>query len=110
MAPEVLDGEFYDTSCDIWSLGVMAFSILSGHPPFYGKDEQDLISKILSNNYDYNDDDWKGISVDSKKWIRKLLVLDTSKRFSAQEAIEHTWLSSNESIRVKFRLHPEVLI
>jgi len=110
MAPEVLDGDFYDSSCDIWSLGVMAFQILSGHPPFYANNENELINKILSNNYDFNDNDWKGISVDSKKWIRKLLVLDHKKRSTPEEAIEHNWLSGTESSRVKFRLHPEVLV
>lgn len=110
MAPEVLDGDFYDESCDVWSLGVMAFQILSGVPPFYANDENALINKILSNNYDFNDKDWAGISVDSKKWIRKLLVLDFKKRSTPQEAIEHVWLSGTASSRVKFDLHPEVLV
>ena len=42
MAPEVVDtfrGEIfsYDKKCDLWSLGVLVFMMLSGSPPFYGR-------------------------------------------------------------------------
>jgi calcium-dependent protein kinase len=36
LPPEVIDGE-YDEKCDVWSLGVMLFSLICGYPPFYGK-------------------------------------------------------------------------
>lgn len=34
MAPEMILGEYYDTQVDIWSLGVLLYSIVSGHMPF----------------------------------------------------------------------------
>lgn len=42
MAPEIVDtftGEIfsYDKKCDLWSLGVLVYMMLSGNPPFYGK-------------------------------------------------------------------------
>jgi len=54
MAPEVIEGKEYDLSCDLWSLGVIAFFILSGKPPFFGQDDVDLVRKIASNNYDFS--------------------------------------------------------
>lgn len=36
LPPEIIDGE-YDEKCDIWSLGVLIYSLLCGYPPFYGR-------------------------------------------------------------------------
>ncbi len=42
MAPEILNGNFYDYKVDIWSLGVSMFEALLGTPPFYGRDRKEL--------------------------------------------------------------------
>ena len=39
MAPEVVNGDTYDSECDLWSVGVIAFYMLAGEMPFLGKDE-----------------------------------------------------------------------
>jgi len=39
IAPEIFEGTTYDLKCDIWSIGVMAYFMISGTPPFHGKDE-----------------------------------------------------------------------
>ena len=39
IAPEIFEGNGYDKKCDIWSIGVIAFFLLSGMPPFDGKDD-----------------------------------------------------------------------
>ena len=57
MSPEVWRGD-YDKRCDLWSMGVVTFYLLAGKFPFMGKDEDDLTDKILSCDYDFDDEVW----------------------------------------------------
>jgi serine/threonine protein kinase len=47
MAPEVISGESYSESCDLWSAGVILYIILSGTPPFYDEDDNKVYEMIL---------------------------------------------------------------
>jgi calcium-dependent protein kinase len=47
LAPEVIK-KFYNKKCDNWSLGVFLFLLLSGYPPFGGKDQEETFSKIVN--------------------------------------------------------------
>lgn len=71
MAPEVIKGS-YDASCDMWSIGVIAFSLLGGYPPFnVGRNEPDskLYNKILTCDYDFEDEVWENVSDEAKDFI-----------------------------------------
>lgn len=110
MAPEVIQGKSYDISCDLWSVGVIAFFILSGRPPFIGKDEHELIKKISSCNYDFEDEIWCQISKPAKTWIRSMLKVNPSERMTPEAALSHEWLSSPASAQFNYPIHPKVLI
>lgn len=49
IAPEVLKKK-YDEKCDIWSIGIILYILLTGAPPFNGKNEQEIYKKILKGN------------------------------------------------------------
>jgi calcium-dependent protein kinase len=52
IAPEVINRN-YDAACDLWSCGVILYIILTGQPPFSGKDDDKIIKAIRSNKLDF---------------------------------------------------------
>ena len=61
MAPEVLEG-VYTEACDMWSVGVIAFTLLCGYPPFNAENEAKLFYKIKTCDYEFFEDDWSHVS------------------------------------------------
>jgi len=93
-APEVLTGEHaYDKSVDLWSVGVVTYVLLCGYPPFYANSQTLLFEKIIHAEYDFPDPEWSYISDTAKNFIRSLLVLDSKKRLTAEECLEHPFLT-----------------
>ena len=93
MAPELLDGS-YDKACDLWSVGVVAYIMLSGRPPFNGNSNQAIAQQICKGWYETNSTSWEGISDDAKDFISCLLTMDAKKRWTADMAMKHHWLES----------------
>src|SRR5687767_4135091 len=81
----------YTEKCDIWSCGVILYILLCGFPPFGGKNDKDILSKILIGEYHFREPDWNRISDAAKDFIRKMLEYDPVKRYSAQEALNDPW-------------------
>lgn len=112
MAPEVVDlfvGEsnYYDKRCDLWSLGVIAYILLCGYPPFSGNCEQDcgwnrgencrtcqelLFESIQEGRFSFPENDWLDVSEEAKDLIRGLLVKEAPKRLSAAAVLNHPWI------------------
>jgi calcium-dependent protein kinase len=93
IAPEVLKRK-YNEKCDIWSIGVILYILLSGYPPFNGPDDSTIMDKVSQGKYDFHHEEWKGISDEAKTFIKKMMEYDVKKRYSAQEAYNDPWLRS----------------
>ncbi|KAL7466610.1 hypothetical protein ACHAXS_006905 [Conticribra weissflogii] len=91
MSPELLKGK-YDRSCDIWSVGVVAYILLCGYPPFNGDTDPDIFEAIKKGQFDFPKQAWSGISNEAKDFIKCLLRKDPKKRFTAKEALGHPWV------------------
>jgi calcium-dependent protein kinase len=91
IAPEVLTTE-YNEKCDVWSIGVMMYILLSGRPPFDGKDDKEIIKKVRAGDYSTNANEWKSISDEAVDLVDKLLEYDPKQRLSASEALTHPWI------------------
>jgi len=53
MAPEIVMGLKYDAKVDVWSIGVIAYLLLTGIPPFIGKTKKDIFSSICMEEPNY---------------------------------------------------------
>ena len=93
MAPEVLRGN-YDEKCDLWSCGCILYIMLCGRPPFYAKNDDELIRKIKAKQYSFNFPEFKNVSNEAKDLVTRLLC-DQEKRYSAQQCLEHKWIIHN---------------
>jgi len=83
MAPEVLDGA-YDETCDMWSIGVITYCLLSGYPPFNAETDQQLFRKIKTCDYEFHNPEWSTVSQDAKDFIQGLIVPDSKKRMGPE--------------------------
>ena len=92
IAPEVLQGS-YDEKCDIWSIGVILFILLCGKPPFNGRNDYEILSKVRKGMYNFDSPEWKNISPEVKNLITEMLTSDPEKRPSAKKALKHSWFS-----------------
>ena len=95
VAPEVLNGK-YDQRCDLWSLGVFTYVLLSGTPPFYAPTNPEIFIKIQKGTYSMSGAEWKSVSNEAKDFIKRLIVLDPKDRMSINEAISSPWLKLPE--------------
>jgi calcium-dependent protein kinase len=66
--------------------------MLSGTPPFYGKNNKDILKSVLKGVYTFNLQPFKVCSDEVKDLITKLLVRTPEKRYSALNAYNHPWV------------------
>lgn len=99
-APEVmtaLDVTSYTEACDLWSLGVVAYVMLAGKPPFWGG-EANQLRCARAEKYPLDYEPWPRISSEAKDFIAKLLKANPALRMSVTECSEHSWLAMNNFV------------
>jgi calcium-dependent protein kinase len=96
LAPEVIKQK-YGQSCDVWSVGVLAYFLLSGTYPFKDEENQTLVTKeiwraVLYEEPNFEGGPWPRLSEECKDFVRRLLEKDPGKRITAKEALDHEWV------------------
>jgi len=98
VAPEILKNQPHDEMVDMWSVGVIIYVLLVGYPPFMEEKQRDLFRKVRQGEYGFDGKDWKKVSKSAKKLIKKLLVVDPSRRLTARKALQQKWIMSEKSM------------
>ncbi|KAK5860570.1 hypothetical protein PBY51_022034 [Eleginops maclovinus] len=91
-APEIHRHDLVTTATDMWSVGVLAYVLLSGLNPFAGESTTKMIENISSCEYIFDSESFKDISLEAMDFVDRLLVKDRKLRMTAHEALEHPWL------------------
>lgn len=100
VAPEILRNDPYGSECDVWSLGVVTFTLLCGYLPFDSEDEMNdtrLFESILMARFEFDAPFWDDISSEAKDFISRVFVVDQAQRPSAAELLNHPWISSTNN-------------
>jgi polo-like kinase 1 len=94
IAPEILEGRFgHSYEVDIWSFGVLMYTMIIGKPPFETSDVKATYRRIRMNAYSFPDH--VAISPESRDLIEKILVTDPASRLSLSEIEEHPFFLKN---------------
>ncbi|VDP31405.1 unnamed protein product [Schistosoma margrebowiei] len=101
-SPEVLSvnegSSGYGKEVDCWAIGVIAYILLCGYPPFYDENDHELFRQIRMAEYEFDSPYWDNISDSAKDFISHLLQKDPKKRYSCVQALEHPWIASNTAL------------
>ncbi|XP_016354702.1 serine/threonine-protein kinase MARK1-like isoform X5 [Sinocyclocheilus anshuiensis] len=89
-APELFQGKKYDgPEVDVWSLGVILYTLVSGSLPFDGQNLKELRERVLRGKYRIP----FYMSTDCENLLKKLLVLNPGKRGSLEQIMKDRWMN-----------------
>uniref|UniRef100_A0A665W8M0 Calcium/calmodulin-dependent protein kinase type 1-like n=1 Tax=Echeneis naucrates TaxID=173247 RepID=A0A665W8M0_ECHNA len=98
VAPEVLAQKPYSKAVDCWSIGVIAYILLCGYPPFYDDNDAKLFEQILKAEYEFDSPYWDDISDSAKDFIVHLMEKDPNTRFTCEQALQHPWIAGDTAL------------
>ena len=93
VAPEVLQNE-YNEKCDIWSCGVILYILLTGKPPYPGRDSKLILNLVKTDPLKITPDKVANINLDCVDLLKKMLEINPKERISAKEAVNHPWIQN----------------
>mmetsp|Transcript_22886 Transcript_22886/g.47475 ORF Transcript_22886/g.47475 Transcript_22886/m.47475 type:complete len:520 (-) Transcript_22886:80-1639(-) len=96
VAPEILKGDKYGLSVDMWSIGVITYILLGGYPPFHDDNQAVLYRKIKEGNFDFHPEYWDPVSKEAKNLIKSMLTVNVKDRLTAKNALDDPWINMSD--------------
>lgn len=101
VAPEVLKRQGYDEGCDIWSLGVLLYTMLAGFTPFANGPEDtpnEILNRIGHGHFSLTGGNWDSVSDAAKDLVSKMLHVDPHQRLTAKQVLKHPWIVRRDKL------------
>uniref|UniRef100_A0AAY3ZZV6 Ribosomal protein S6 kinase n=1 Tax=Denticeps clupeoides TaxID=299321 RepID=A0AAY3ZZV6_9TELE len=115
-APEILTYDGYDESCDLWSLGVILYTMLSGQVPFQCQEKsmthtsaEEIMKKIKKGDFSFEGEAWRNVSQQAKDLIQELLTVDPNKRIKMSGLRHNAWLQADSQLSSNPLMTPDIL-
>ncbi|XP_067852941.1 ribosomal protein S6 kinase alpha-6 isoform X2 [Heptranchias perlo] len=97
----VLMRQGYDAACDIWSLGVLLYTMLAGYTPFAnGPNDtaEEILLRIGSGKFSLSGGNWDTVSDAAKDLLSNMLHVDPHQRFTAEQVLKHPWIACRDQL------------
>jgi len=94
MAPEIFLRTGHHKPVDVWAMGVITYFLLCGYTPFDRESQARETEAIIAGDYRFEPAEyWENVSGTAMDFIRGCLTVDPNKRPTAQNMLDHEWLS-----------------
>eukprot|EP00995_Heteronema_vittatum_P008071 NODE_323_length_1483_cov_288.808229_g234_i0.p1 GENE.NODE_323_length_1483_cov_288.808229_g234_i0~~NODE_323_length_1483_cov_288.808229_g234_i0.p1 ORF type:complete len:341 (-),score=110.17 NODE_323_length_1483_cov_288.808229_g234_i0:387-1409(-) len=97
LPPEMVGGEDYTTSADIWCLGVLCYEFLVGHPPFESENNDTTYRKIYGVQYSFP----SSFPPLAKDLVQGMLQKDEKKRLTVCQILAHPWIVEHQDTKMQ---------
>ncbi|XP_015260183.1 PREDICTED: MAP/microtubule affinity-regulating kinase 3-like [Cyprinodon variegatus] len=104
-APELFQGKKYDgPEVDVWSLGVILYTLVSGSLPFDGQNLKELRERVLRGKYRIP----FYMSTDCENLLKRFLVLNPGKRGTLEQIMKERWINAGDEAQLQPYVEPEL--
>ena len=90
-SPEIVSNQPHSLSTDVWSLGIVLYTMLTKRIPFVSFTWDETVSNIISKPINFNQSCWSGITNLAKDLVLRMLIKDPHGRLSIHQVLSHPW-------------------